>query len=144
MKATDDRRWKSGMKAKILIVDDEPDIVETLKMRLEKSHYEVITAFDGLSAIAQAQEGKPGLILLDVMMPVIDGYHVCQKLKKTKETADIPVIMLTAAGEKDFRTRGLEAGAWTYVTKPYEAWDLLQKIENALRVRKHKSTRTEK
>lgn len=108
------------MSKKILLADDEDDIKVILKMFLENEGYEVCTAFDGLDAIDQARTQKPDVILLDVMMPLIDGFEVCKKLKADPETAAIPVIMLSAASHSESVQKGLAAGAVDYLIKPFE------------------------
>ena len=108
------------MPKKILLADDEEDVKVVLKMFLENRGYNVSTAFDGLDAIDQAHKEKPDLVLLDVMMPVIDGFEVCKRLKSDPQTADIPIIMLSAASHSESVQRGLNAGAADYLVKPFE------------------------
>jgi DNA-binding response OmpR family regulator len=117
---------------RIMIVDDERDLVETLTYRLEASGYTVLTAHDGEEGLEKAREEKPDLILLDVMMPKMDGYHVCRLLKFDEELKDIPIIMLTARGQEQDRKTGTDSGANDYVTKPFESSDLLKKIKEYL------------
>lgn len=114
---------------KILVIDDEPDVVALLKTRLESAGYRVVTAGDGREGLKQALEEKPDLILLDIIMPAIDGNELCWLLKDDARTKEIPVVMLTAKGTKFDRSYGLSAGAAEYVTKPYDPKDLLEKIE---------------
>lgn len=116
------------MPKKILVVDDEKDLVETLSFRLESAGYQVVTAGDGQEGLEKAREEKPDIILLDVMMPKMDGYQVCRMLKFDEEFKDTPVIMLTARGQDQDRETGKNVGANDYVTKPFEAKDLLEKI----------------
>jgi DNA-binding response OmpR family regulator len=108
------------MSKKILLADDEPDIKIVLEMFLKSRGYEVCTAYDGLDAIDQARNEKPDVILLDVMMPMIDGFEVCKKLKADPQTANIPVIMLSAASHAESVQKGLNAGALDYMIKPFE------------------------
>ena len=108
------------MGKKILLADDEDDVKIVLKMFLESKGYTVCTAFDGLDAIDQARQEKPDAILLDVMMPLIDGFEVCKKLKADPETARIPVVMLSAASHSESVQKGLNAGAAEYMIKPFE------------------------
>ena len=108
------------MGKKILLADDEDDIKIILKMFLETKGYTVCTAFDGLDAIDQARSEKPDAILLDIMMPLIDGFEVCKKLKADPTTAQIPVIMLSAASHSESVQKGLDAGAADYLVKPFE------------------------
>jgi two-component system cell cycle response regulator len=115
------------MSKKILLADDEEDIKVVLKMFLESKGYEVCTAFDGLDTIDQVKREQPDVILLDIMMPLIDGFEVCKKLKADPTTAQIPVIMLSAASHAESIKRGLDAGAIDYLVKPFEP-EHLQKL----------------
>ena len=112
------------MKKKILLADDEDDVKIILKMYLESRGYEVCTAFDGLDAIDQARINNPDAILLDVMMPLIDGFEVCKKLKADPSLSKIPVIMLSAASHAESVQKGLNAGAVDYLVKPFEPEEL--------------------
>ena len=114
------------MGKKILLADDEDDVKIVLKMFLETKGYTVCTAFDGLDAIEQARQEKPDAILLDVMMPLIDGFEVCKKLKADPATARIPVVMLSAASHSESVQKGLNAGAVEYMIKPFEPEQLEQ------------------
>ena len=117
---------------RILIVDDEDGIVKLVKMYLEHHHYEVITASDGQEGLDKAKNEKPDLIVLDLMLPKMDGYKVCGLLKRDARYAKIPVILFTAkAQEKDVKL-GEEVGADAYITKPYEPEILLAKIKELL------------
>jgi two-component system, OmpR family, alkaline phosphatase synthesis response regulator PhoP len=118
---------------KILIADDEEDLRRVVELYLQSLGYEVFTAFDGLDAISMAQTEKPDLIVLDVMMPVLDGFEVARKLKAEAETREIPIVMLSAAGQKDSVQRGIEAGAREYMVKPFEPHKLAQVIGNILK-----------
>lgn len=108
--------------AKILIADDDKNICELLKMYLEKEDYEVVTAGNGEEAIAKFESENPDLILLDVMMPKLDGWQVCRELRKKSEC---PIIMITAKGETFDKVLGLELGADDYVVKPFDAKELV-------------------
>lgn len=108
------------MSKKILLADDEDDVKIILKMFLESRGYDVCTAFDGLDAIDQAKTFQPDAILLDVMMPIMDGFEVCKKLKADPATAPIPVVMLSAASHSESVQKGLSAGAVDYLVKPFE------------------------
>lgn len=119
-------------KKKILIVEDEPHALETLQDRLEFEGYETITAGDGATALIKAKAEKPDLIILDIMLPRMDGYKVCGFLKADTRYNKIPVIMLTAKAQESDRKIGQEMGAEAYVTKPFEAAELLGKIEELL------------
>ncbi len=122
----------SGMCAKILVVDDESGIVSTLKMSLESDGFKVIVAYTGDEAIRKARREAPDLILLDIMLPDVTGYEICNKIKKDPLTKSIPIIMLTGMGEAG-RTAGLELGADDYITKPFDINELKGKIRKALR-----------
>ncbi len=122
----------------ILIVDDEKDIIEMLKYNLEKEGYKVLTARDGKKALEQAKQ-LPDLILLDVMMPEMDGWEVCKYLKRDVKTAAIPVVFLTAKGTEFDEVLGLELGADDYVVKPIAVRSLLARVKTALRRREKSS-----
>lgn len=119
--------------AKILVVDDEPDVLEMLKFRLEKEAFQVITASHGTEALEKVAKEKPSLVLLDVIMPGLDGYEVCQRLKVKEETRDIPVIMLTVKAETESKIKALDIGADDYITKPFEIRELVARIRAILR-----------
>ncbi|MGQ3684866.1 MAG: response regulator [Candidatus Loosdrechtia sp.] len=120
-------------KEKILVVDDEQDLVKLIRYHLEKDGYKVITAFDGENALFLARREKPELIILDLMLPGIDGFEVCRKLKANQELANSAIVMLTAKGEKDDITVGLKLGADDYVTKPFSPKELIARVEAVLR-----------
>lgn len=111
---------------KILIVDDEPQYVEMLTMRLEANRYEVVGANNGEEALKKAESDRPNLVLLDVMMPGMDGFEVLRRLRMNEVTKKIPVVMLTAKGESKSIFKGKELGADDYLIKPCEPQDLLQ------------------
>jgi len=119
------------MKKKILVVDDEKDVVEVIKARLEANNYEVLTAVSGKEGLEKAKTGQPGLILLDVMMPEMDGFEVLRKLRDMrlkKEIKNIPVVMLTAKGELSSMSRARELGSSDYFVKPFDSEELLRYI----------------
>jgi len=118
---------------RILIVDDERHIVEFLAMSLRQNHYESLIAYDGYEAIAVARGERPDLILLDSMLPGIDGAETCAALKKDPTTRDIPIIFLTAKSEEDDKVTGLSLGADDYITKPFSLRELFARIEAVLR-----------
>jgi two-component system, OmpR family, alkaline phosphatase synthesis response regulator PhoP len=118
---------------KILIVDDEKDIVEMLTYNLEKEGYTVLTALNGRRALEQAHENQPHLILLDVMMPEMDGWEVCRQLMRDPKTSAIPVIFLTAKGSEVDEVVGLELGADDYIIKPISIRKLVARVKTALR-----------
>ena len=121
------------MGKKILVIDDEPLVVEVLKIRLRMNNYQVITACDGVEGVERALREKPDLIILDIVMPGLDGYQVCQKLKEDGKTKTIPVIILTALGQSAERKKGFSFGAYDYIFKPYDDEELLNSIERALK-----------
>jgi DNA-binding response OmpR family regulator len=118
------------MDAKILIVDDEAPIIEVLSYNLKQANYEVVIARDGEEALAQARKEQPDLILLDLMLPKLDGLDVCRILRKER---DMPIIMLTARGTEIDRVVGLELGADDYIVKPFSVRELLVRVKNVLR-----------
>ncbi|MEM7533470.1 MAG: response regulator transcription factor [Chloroflexota bacterium] len=115
---------------KILLVDDEPNIVELNEMYLSSEGYEIATATDGIEALTAFRIEKPDLIVLDVMMPDLDGWEVCRRIR---EESDVPIIMLTARGEDIDRIVGLEMGADDYMSKPFNPRELLARIRSVLR-----------
>lgn len=115
---------------KILLVDDEPNILQFLEMGLQNEGFQVMTALDGVAAVNAAKDYSPHLVILDVMMPGMDGFEVCRMLKKTKNVA---VIMLTAKEEVDDRVRGLTLGADDYMVKPFSFQELLARIHARIR-----------
>ena len=117
---------------KILVVDDETQMVEMLKMRLEASNYTVTTASDGMEGLSKAKSDNPDLIILDLMLPKLDGYQVCRMLKFDKTLAKIPIIMLTALGEREDREWGKKVKADSYLTKPFDTEELLEKIKSLI------------
>jgi len=120
-------------KIKIMVVDDEPDIVKIIKISLELANFEIIEAYNGEECLSKLQEGqKPALILLDIMMPGISGYEVCQKIKQTPEWKDIKVIMLTAKGQKGDAEEGLKSGADDYIIKPFDPYELIEQVKEIL------------
>ena len=118
------------MSAKILIVDDEPPIVDVLSYNLKQAHYQVVVARDGEEALAQAQREQPDLVILDLMLPRLDGLEVCRILRRER---DVPIIMLTARDAEVDRVVGLELGADDYVVKPFSVRELLARVKNVLR-----------
>ncbi len=117
-------------KEKILVVDDDTSICELLRVYLEKEEYQVVIANDGLSAVSTFKEESPSLVLLDIMLPKLDGWQVCREIRKFSET---PIIMLTAKGEVFDRVLGLELGADDYVVKPFETKEIVARIKAVLR-----------
>jgi len=112
----------------VLVVDDEPNIVLSFEFLLKQVGYDVRVARDGEEALASIAEFKPGLVLLDVMMPKRDGFDVCRTIRATPDWADVRVIMLTARGSDGDRAQGLAAGADEYITKPFSTRDVVEKV----------------
>ena len=115
---------------KILIVDDDKNICELLRLYLEKDGFSTIVANDGGQALTAAQINNPDLILLDIMMPILDGWQVCREIRKT---SNVPIIMLSAEGESCDKVLGLELGADDYVTKPFDSKEVVARIKAVLR-----------
>ena len=115
---------------KVLIVEDDANIAELLRLYLEKEGYKVAIASDGGEGLRMFSDFKPNLVLLDIMLPVIDGIEVCRKIRESSKT---PIIMLTAKGETEDKVMGLDLGADDYVTKPFEMKELLARIRTVLR-----------
>ena len=123
----------SDTRQKILIVDDELDALTALKRALESDNYNVVEATDGLSAIEKVKAENPDVVLLDLMMPEMDGIETCKHLKSDPKYKHIPIIMLTAKGEIDNKIEGIEMGADDYVTKPFNLHELKARIKMVLR-----------
>lgn len=126
--------------AKILVVDDDLNICELLKLYLENDGYTVFTANDGEAAVEQFQNKTPDLVLLDIMLPKMDGWQVCREIRKT---SNAPIIMLTAKGETFDKVLGLELGADDYVVKPFDAKEVMARVKAVLRRTKGESELTE-
>ena len=127
------------MTHRILVVDDEPSVTDLLAYNLRKAHYDVCIAAEGREALRLANESKPDLILLDLMIPEVDGLDVCRELRRT---SNVPVIMITARGEEIDRVIGLELGADDYVTKPFSMRELMARIKAVLRRAQNENTET--
>jgi DNA-binding response OmpR family regulator len=124
------KKWIKKMSEKILVVDDEPTIRETVAYNLENAGYDVITAADGPAALEAARTQSPDLVILDIMLPGMDGFEVCRILRKEMTT---PVLMLTARDDEIDRVVGLEVGADDYLTKPFSMRELLARVKAMLR-----------
>ena len=124
------------MTHRILVVDDEPSVTDLLAYNLRKAHYDVSIAADGREALRLAGEFQPDLILLDLMIPEVDGLDVCRELRKS---SNVPIIMITALGEETDRVVGLELGADDYVTKPFSVRELMARIKAVLRRAENKT-----
>ncbi len=120
------------MSKRLLIVDDEKDLVETVAFRLKALGYEVIAAYDGQQGLDMARKENPDLIILDLMLPKIDGYKVCRMLKFDEKFKKIPIIMFSARAQENDKKMGMEVGADAYITKPFEPSALLAKIQELI------------
>jgi two-component system alkaline phosphatase synthesis response regulator PhoP len=120
-------------RGKVLVVDDEEYIQHILNFSFGAEGYEVVTAADGEEAVAKARNEKPDIIVLDIMMPKMDGYEACRKLKSDPKTKDIPVILLTAKGRDVDRKLGSEAGADDYVVKPFSPGRLIERVDGMMK-----------
>jgi DNA-binding response OmpR family regulator len=121
------------MKQKILVVDDEPDAVELIEFNLKGAGYDVVRANDGEEALKKAHMTLPDLIILDLMLPEVDGMEVCKLLRRDQKTSGIPVVMVTAKAAEIDRVLGLELGADDYVTKPFSPRELVLRVKRLLR-----------
>jgi two-component system response regulator VicR len=121
---------RKSMATRILIVDDEPPIIDVLEYNLKKANYEIIVAHDGQEALEKARHQRPDLVILDLMLPKLDGLEVCRALRRD---GDLPIIMLTAKDEEIDRVVGLELGADDYVVKPFSVRELLARVKTVLR-----------
>ncbi|MCF7855704.1 MAG: response regulator [Candidatus Pacebacteria bacterium] len=117
----------------ILLIDDEPDFTEMMQMRLESRNYEVDVAHDGMTGLKKAAEGRPDIILLDIMMPEMDGFEVLRRLRQNQATKRTPVIMLTAKGDTNAIFKAQDAGADEYIIKPCDAAKLDRLIHKHIR-----------
>ncbi|MBF0566775.1 MAG: response regulator [Nitrospirae bacterium] len=131
------------MKKKVIVVDDEKDIVELLAYNLKKEGFEVDYSYDGEDGLKKIKAGRFDLIVLDLMLPGIQGMDLCRRLKSSEETADIPIIMLTAKTEELDKVLGLEMGADDYITKPFSVRELLARVKAVLR-RSNEKIKSEK
>lgn len=120
------------VKPKILIVEDERDLMTMIKLRLEAAGYQTSEAYDGQQGLEKARKEKPDLIILDLMLPKMDGYRVCRLLKFDEKYKNIPIIMFTARAQDSDKKMGEEVGADAYVIKPFESKVLLDKIKELL------------
>jgi DNA-binding response OmpR family regulator len=120
-------------KKRILVVDDEVDLVETVRFSFKLEGYDVLVAYNGEEALNQARKENPDLILLDLMLPKLDGYKVCRLLKFDERYKHIPILMLTAKIQEKDKVTGMETGANEYITKPFDMDELMKKVKNYLR-----------
>jgi two-component system alkaline phosphatase synthesis response regulator PhoP len=123
----------AALQKKILIVEDEPDILQLVKLYLEKEGFRTATAMNGAQALKKVKEDKPALIVLDLMLPELDGLEVCKRLRSVPDTAMLPIIMLTAKAEESDTVIGLELGADDYVPKPFSPKALVARVKALLR-----------
>ena len=126
---------QDSYKVRIMVGDDEPKIRQFLKEALELREYAVLTAASGPDALEQLKHERVNLILLDLMMPVMDGYEFYHVLKETPQLTDIPVIIVTARGERKDRQLGMDTASYNYVSKPFQIEDLLAKVQEVLQQR---------
>ncbi len=131
------------MRKKVLLVEDDPEMVELVAYQLKKAGFAIGTAVDGIEALKKARTVTPDLILLDLMLPELDGFAVCEVLRRDAATASVPIIMVTALSTQLARLAGLEAGANAYITKPFDFKSLLKNI-NELLARQNEPTASHK
>jgi DNA-binding response OmpR family regulator len=123
---------RQAMSKKILIVDDEPGIIVALQFLMEQNGYATMVAFSGEEAMEAVAKHHPDLILLDIMLPVVDGFEVCQRIRENPAWKDIRIVLVTALGSDLNVTKGLDLGADAYVTKPFSNADLVAKVKELL------------
>ncbi len=119
-------------KKRILVVEDEAELVKAMQIRLEQAGYEALVAYDGMEALDKARKEKPDLIILDLLLPKMDGYRVCAMLKRDVRYMKIPIIMLTARAQESDEKLGYECGADAFITKPFQHEAVLAKIKELL------------
>ncbi len=124
------------MAKRILIIEDDPAVLRAISYMLEKEGYEVLTAMNGLEGLTKAKGENPDLLVLDVMLPGIDGFEVCHRLRAESQTAQLPILMLSAKGQAADKSMGLQVGANEYLTKPVERLVLLGKVGDLLGAKK--------
>jgi DNA-binding response OmpR family regulator len=117
----------------ILVVEDEPDVVDLVRYHLRRAGFDVLTALNGPAGLAAASQTRPDAIVLDIMLPQMTGLEVCKALRQANETADIPILILTAKAEMTDRIAGLELGVDDYITKPFSPRELVLRVQNLLR-----------
>ncbi len=123
------------MPHKILIVDDEPSIIVALQFLMEQNGFETLVAFSGEEAMETITRHRPSLVLLDIMLPVVDGFEVCQRIRENPEWKEMRIVLVTALGSEANVTKGLDLGADAYVTKPFSNADLVAKVKELLECR---------
>jgi DNA-binding response OmpR family regulator len=117
----------------ILVVEDEPDVIDLIRYHLRRAGFDVLTASNGPAGLATAAQTRPDAIVLDIMLPQMTGLEVCKALRQSNETADIPILILTAKAEMTDRIAGLELGVDDYITKPFSPRELVLRVQNLLR-----------
>ena len=122
------------MRKKILIVEDDTDLLEVMRLSLKSAGYSIATATNGIEALRKARTLTPDLIVLDLILPELDGFAVCETLRKDRVTAEVPIIVVTGLASEFTRLAGFESGATDYVTKPFMPSELVSKIDGMLRV----------
>ena len=132
------------VKQKILVVDDEPDALELIEFNLRAAGFDVLTAADGAEALKKVKQNPPALVLLDLMLPEVDGLEICKILRRDPATAGVPVIMVTAKAAEIDRVLGLELGADDYVTKPFSPRELVLRVKSVLRRRHAPEAKSDK
>jgi two-component system, sensor histidine kinase and response regulator len=123
--------------AKVLIVDDNKENIDLIAYFLKPQNYQIFTAYDGLEALESVERDQPDIILLDIMLPKMDGFQVCERVKKDRKTQFIPIIMITALKELKDKIRSLEVGADDFISKPFENVELLTRVKSLLRIKKY-------
>jgi len=123
---------------KILIIDDEVEVVKGIEIKLKDAGYDTVSAYNGMDGLEKAKKEKPDLIILDVVMPMIDGFGVCHRIKESEDLKLIPIIFLTIKKEPVDQWQGLSCGAVVYITKPFEFEDLLGTIKEILNLKERK------
>jgi phosphate regulon transcriptional regulator PhoB len=126
-------RARASRPGRVLVVEDEPDVAELLRYNLAREGWDVVTAHDGAEALRRAREAQPDVVLLDIMVPQLNGWEVCRRLKQDAETRAIPIIMVTGRVEEGDKVLGFELGADDYVTKPFSPRELLARIRAVIR-----------
>jgi DNA-binding response OmpR family regulator len=121
--------------AKILAVDDEPELTELMHFHLVRAGHEVVTAANGWEAIASVRQSRPDIILLDLMLPDLDGFGVCEILRRDPVTATIPIVIISAWASPDSQNLGLELGALDYITKPFSPHELVERVNRLMQAR---------
>lgn len=129
----EDSRSARATRERVLIIEDDPDIVELLQYNLEREGFRTLTATDGEEGLRQVESRNPDLVLLDLMLPGMDGLDVCRRLKQKAETSDVPVVIITAKGEEGDVVLGLELGADDYVPKPFSPREVVARVRAVLR-----------